>query len=100
MPTYAYRCTACHHAFEVVQKFSDSPISECPECGSPVRKVFHPVGIVFKGSGWYINDSRKSDTSATEPAKASADAPKAADTAKPAETATPSTPAPVKTAAD
>lgn len=100
MPTYAYRCTACHHAFEVVQKFSDSPISECPECASPVRKVFHPVGIVFKGSGWYINDSRKSDTSATEPAKASAEETKSTETAKPADAVAPSTPAPAKAAAD
>lgn len=62
MPTYAYRCTACSHAFDIFQKFTDQPVSDCPECGHVVRKVFQPVGIVFKGSGWYINDSRKAAT--------------------------------------
>lgn len=73
MPTYAYRCTACAHEFDVFQKFSDQPISACPECGSAVRKVFQPVGIVFKGSGWYINDSRKPEA---DPAKAGDTTPK------------------------
>lgn len=89
MPTYAYRCTACSHEFEVFQKFSDQPLTECPECGSPVRKVFQPVGIVFKGSGWYINDSRKpesdgtkTDDKATKPEKATGDTPAKAEPAK------------------
>jgi putative FmdB family regulatory protein len=60
MPTYAYRCTSCSHEFEAIQKFSEQPISECPACGQHTRRVFHPVGIVFKGSGWYVNDSRSS----------------------------------------
>ncbi len=60
MPTYAYRCSACAHEFETVQKFSEEPLKTCPECGSPIHRVIFPVGIVFKGSGWYINDSRKS----------------------------------------
>ena len=63
MPTYAYRCASCSHQFDAVQKFSDAPLSTCPECGQDVRRVFQPVGIVFKGSGWYINDSRGSDKS-------------------------------------
>lgn len=63
MPTYAYRCASCNHEFDAVQKFSDDPLKECPECGEHVRRVFHPVGIVFKGSGWYINDSRGKDKS-------------------------------------
>ena len=58
MPTYAYRCTTCGHEFDTVQKFADAPISLCPECDGVVRRVFQPVGVVFKGSGWYINDSR------------------------------------------
>ena len=58
MPTYAYRCSACAHEFETVQTFSEDPLKFCPECGSPIRRVIFPVGIVFKGSGWYINDSR------------------------------------------
>lgn len=63
MPTYEYECTACKTRFERVQRFTDPPVAECPECGAPVRKVFHPAGVVFKGSGWYITDSRKSTPS-------------------------------------
>ena len=66
MPTYQYVCTNAEgkHEFEVVQSFSDAPVSECPECGSPVRKVYGSVGVVFKGSGFYRTDSRKSASSA------------------------------------
>ena len=64
MPTYEYACTNPEgkHEFEVVQSFSDAPISVCPECGAPVRKVYGSVGVVFKGSGFYRTDSRKSAT--------------------------------------
>ncbi len=65
MPTYAYRCTACSHEFDIFQKFTDAALTDCPECGSPLRKVFQPVGIVFKGSGWYINDSRPAEKEST-----------------------------------
>ena len=65
MPTYAYRCTACGHEFDKFQKFSEDAISICPECGGEVRRVFQPVGVVFKGSGWYINDSRGKTTTTT-----------------------------------
>ncbi len=58
MPTYEYRCDACDQTFDVVQSFSDDPLTACPTCGSPVRKVFGNVGIVFKGSGFYKTDSR------------------------------------------
>ena len=58
MPTYEYACTACGHRLEAVQKFSDDPLTECPECGGDLRKVYAPVGIVLKGSGFYKNDSR------------------------------------------
>lgn len=58
MPTYAYRGDQCGHEFEVRQAFSDAPLSECPTCGQPVHRVIHPAGIVFKGSGWYVTDSR------------------------------------------
>lgn len=64
MPTYEYECLACKKRFERFQKFSDPPVTECPECGSQVRKVLFPAGIVFKGSGWYKTDSRP--TSSTE----------------------------------
>ncbi len=66
MPTYQYACkeSACGHRFEAVQSFSDDPLTACPVCEGQVRKVFSAVGVVFKGSGFYRNDSR-------EPAKAS-----------------------------
>lgn len=59
MPTYQYRCTACGHDLEAVQKFSDAALTECPNCGGSLRKVFNAVGVVFKGSGFYRTDSRK-----------------------------------------
>lgn len=61
MPIYEYLCGTCGHSFERKQRFSDEPVSECPECGAAVRRVLHPAGIIFKGSGWYITDSRKSN---------------------------------------
>ncbi len=59
MPTYGYRCTLCSHEFERVQKMSDPRITECEECNGPVKKIIYPVGISFKGDGFYINDSKK-----------------------------------------
>ena len=58
MPTYEYACTACGHRLEAVQKFTDDPLTECPECGGALRKVYGAVGIVLKGSGFYKTDSR------------------------------------------
>ena len=58
MPTYQYRCTECGRDLEVVQKFSDASLTECPTCAGQLRKVFNAVGVVFKGSGFYRNDSR------------------------------------------
>jgi putative FmdB family regulatory protein len=58
MPTYSYRCDTCGHEFDASQKFSDEPLKECPECSASIRRVIQPVGVVFKGSGWYITDSR------------------------------------------
>jgi putative FmdB family regulatory protein len=58
LPTYEYACTACGHRLEAVQKFSDEPLTECPECGGVLRKVYGAVGIVLKGSGFYKTDSR------------------------------------------
>jgi len=60
VPTYAYACTACGHAFDAVQKFSDSALTECPDCGGRLRKVYTSIGVSFKGSGFYRNDSRAS----------------------------------------
>ena len=58
MPTYQYRCTECGHDLEAVQKFTDAALTECPNCGGQLRKVFNAVGVVFKGSGFYRTDSR------------------------------------------
>jgi putative FmdB family regulatory protein len=67
MPTYEYRCNACGEHLEVVQSFSDEPLQECPHCGKKaLRKVFSPVGIVFKGSGFYKTDNRSSGKGATK----------------------------------
>lgn len=60
MPTYEYACKACSEHLEVVQKFSDEPLTNCPACGGALRKVFGAVGISFKGSGFYKTDSRGS----------------------------------------
>jgi putative FmdB family regulatory protein len=62
MPTYDYRCDACAHAFEAVQRFEEAPLATCPICGGPVRRVFTPPPIIFKGSGWYATDSKRSST--------------------------------------
>ena len=59
MPTYQYACTECGHQFETVQSFSEDALTDCPQCTGRLRKVFNAVGIVFKGSGFYRNDSRK-----------------------------------------
>ena len=56
MPTYQYACTACGHRFEQVQSFTDDALTECPQCGGRLRKVFNAVGVVFKGSGFHVND--------------------------------------------
>ncbi len=61
MPTYEYACTACGHRLEAVQSFTDDPLTECPECGGALRKVYGAVGIVLKGSGFYKTDSRAAD---------------------------------------
>lgn len=62
MPTYTYACTDCDEQLEVVQSFTSDPLTECPRCGGRLRKVFHPVGVVFKGSGFYRTDSRSGST--------------------------------------
>jgi len=96
MPTYQYRCATCLSRFDAVQRFADDSLTDCPTCGGMVKRVIQPVGVVFKGSGWYINDSRKtsnSDTSSetaaakpdtSKPAAATADKPAAESKAEPA----------------
>lgn len=62
MPMYDYRCNDCGHRFEVRQSFSDESLSICPQCTGRVRRVVHPAGVIFKGSGWYITDSRNASS--------------------------------------
>ncbi|MCF2127708.1 FmdB family transcriptional regulator [Strepomyces sp. STD 3.1] len=65
MPTYQYQCTECGEGLEAVQKFTDDALTECPNCQGRLKKVFSAVGIVFKGSGFYRNDSRGSSSSSS-----------------------------------
>lgn len=73
MPTYQYACTECGEQLEAVQSFSDPALTECPNCQGKLRKVFNSVGIVFKGSGFYRNDSRSGDVSSEKSAAGSGD---------------------------
>jgi len=84
MPTYEYECQSCHQRIEAVQKFSDAPLTTCEHCGGDLKKVFSAVGIVFRGSGFYKNDSRGASSSTTPPAS----------TPAPAASPAPSAPAP------
>lgn len=72
MPTYSYACTACEHRFDTKQSFTDPSLTDCPECTGRLRKLFAPVGVVFKGSGFYRTDSRSTPPSES----GSADKPK------------------------
>jgi len=58
MPTYAYACKTCGHRFDAVQSFSEPSLTECPECGGPLRKEYGSIGVTFNGSGFYRTDSR------------------------------------------
>src|ERR1051326_911028 len=71
VPTYTYKCTACDDMIEKRQSFSDPPLTTCEQCGGALRKVIHPVGIVFKGTGWYITDSRSSSSSSSSNGRSS-----------------------------
>ena len=85
MPTYEYACRSCGTHVEVYQRFSDPPLTECGVCGGPLRKVFHPAGILFKGSGFYATDSRRgraSDRTSTSEATSKEGAGKAEGTTK------------------
>ncbi len=103
MPTYHYRCSSCAHEFDQFQKFSEDALTECPECGGLIRRVVQPVGIVFKGSGWYINDSRTSgsDSEKASDAKPAAEAKTSTngDAGKPKSAAEKPAPEPKKTPA-
>ena len=73
MPTYQYVCTECGGEIEAVQKFTDDPLTVHDECGGRLRKVFSPVGIVFKGSGFYRTDSRKGSSASTSASSSASD---------------------------
>ena len=96
MPTYAYRCTVCGHAFDVQQSFDDAPLTVCPECSGKLRKVFSPVGVVFKGSGFYRTDARSSSKGASSSTSSSASP--SSTSASSGTTSTTSTPAPASSA--
>lgn len=75
MPTYAYACKDCGHAFDIQQSFSENSLTICPECRGTLRKKFNSVGVVFKGSGFYRTDSRTTSSSVpAAPAASSTDA--------------------------
>ncbi|MFD5324683.1 FmdB family zinc ribbon protein [Streptomyces sp. NPDC127092] len=101
MPTYQYQCTECGEGLEAVQKFTDDALTECPSCKGRLKKVFSAVGIVFKGSGFYRNDSRgassssspaSSKTSSSSSSSSSSTSSSSSSDAKPAATSS-STPA-------
>jgi putative FmdB family regulatory protein len=73
VPTYSYRCTECGTAFDIQQAFTDDTLTECPNCGGVLRKIFSPVGVSFTGSGFYRNDSRatKSSSESASPSSSS-----------------------------
>jgi putative FmdB family regulatory protein len=110
MPTYEYACRACGDHLEVVQSFKDDALTECPKCGGELRKVFAPIGIAFKGSGFYKTDSRpasksesKSSDSKSSDSKSSSESKssdsKASSDSKPAEKKSDSKSGEAKTAA-
>lgn len=72
MPTYEYKCDKCSFRFEKRQRFDEEPLVICPQCEGKLRRVFHSAPIIFKGSGFYVTDSRNADVSsvaAKQPAK-------------------------------
>jgi putative FmdB family regulatory protein len=69
MPTYEYACMSCGRHVEAVQSFSDEPLRTCEYCGGPLKRVFHPVGIVLKGSGFYSTDNRSSKSKLGTPSE-------------------------------
>lgn len=107
MPTYEYACASCKRRFEVVQSFSDDPLTTCEECGGALKRVFHPVGVVLKGSGFYATDNRskkaltpKKDTKDTTSTDSSSSSSKSSSSSSSESTSTPKkdTPAPKKDA--
>jgi len=65
MPTYQYACKHCDHRFDVRQQFTDDPLTTCPQCGGAIQRVINPVGIIFKGSGFYVTDNKNGNKNIT-----------------------------------
>jgi len=80
VPTYQYRCADCGEGLEVVQKFTDDALTECPSCAGRLRKVFSSVGVVFKGSGFYRTDSRSTSSSSSSTSESSSSSPQTSST--------------------
>ena len=103
MPTYEYRCKDCGHELEVQQAFTDDPLTECPSCSGALKKKFGSVGISFKGSGFYKNDSRGSSSSSTSGSTGAASTPSTesstGESSSTSTAATPAAPAPAPAAA-
>jgi putative FmdB family regulatory protein len=87
VPIYEYQCDAGHR-FEKRQGFHDDPLRECAECGQPARRLLSPAGIIFKGSGWYITDSRKPASSSENGSSSSSSASSSADSSAKSESTT------------
>jgi putative FmdB family regulatory protein len=103
MPIYAYKCESCGHSKDVLQKMSDAPLTDCPQCGAPAfKKQLTAAGFQLKGSGWYVTDFRGGSGPTAVPPVSAGDAPAAAAPAadsKPAEKSAPPSPAPAAAAA-
>lgn len=84
MPIYEYACTSCGERTEAKQSFDDPPLEDCPHCGGQLRKLFSPVGIVFKGSGFYSTDAKGSKTAGSSDKTAESSAPSDSKETKPA----------------
>lgn len=91
MPIYEYLCPSCQHRFEVKQKMSDAPVSNCVRCGKTVTRLISPSAIMFKGGGWYVTDysDKLKPPAPSESAEKPADGQKGADSAKPADAPAP-----------
>lgn len=80
MPTYSYRCYECEHEFDKRQRMSEDPLTVCPECGGSIRRVVNSVGILFKGSGFYVTDNRSAQSPAASSSKKDGEAKSSATT--------------------
>ena len=96
MPLYEYECDSCGHRFEVIQKFSDAPLDTCPKCGKSVHKLMSSPAIQFKGSGWYITDYAKKDSTSATKAGTAKEGSTSSDSAASGDSA-PAAPAPAAT---